>query len=75
VDEVVLVYAPEEVRIERTMQRDDLTRKAVESRISRQLSDEEKKRQADFIIINDGVEPLIPQIDTLLEYIKRRLIR
>lgn len=75
VDEVVLVYAPEEVRIERTMQRDDLTRKAVESRISRQLSDEEKKRQADFIIINDGVEPLIPQIDALLEYIKRRLIR
>ncbi|NLZ73268.1 MAG: dephospho-CoA kinase [Bacteroidales bacterium] len=74
VDYLVLVYAPVELRIERTMARDNLSRQAVESKLSRQLSDEEKKKQADFIIINDGVEPLIPQVYSLLEEINRKLI-
>lgn len=74
VDYLVLVYAPVELRIERTMARDNLSRQAVESKLSRQLSDEEKKKQADFIIINDGVEPLIPQVYSLLEEINRKLV-
>lgn len=67
VDYVVLVYAPKELRIERTMKRDRVSKETVESRFSRQLDDEKKKEHADFIIVNDGVTPLIPQIYKLLE--------
>ena len=48
------------------MNRDSLSREDVESRLSSQLNDEDKKKLADFVVVNDGVEPLIPQIDALL---------
>lgn len=71
VDFIVTVYAPMEVRIQRTVKRDGLSREAVESRLSSQLDDEEKKKRAHFVIINDGIEPLIPQIDALLATLQK----
>lgn len=62
VDAMIMVYAPEEVRIARAMQRDAAPRELVERRIRSQMSDEEKRTQADFVIVNDGETPLIPQV-------------
>lgn len=62
VDTVVMVYAPEEVRIARAMQRDAAPRELVERRVRSQMSDEEKRTKANFVIVNDGETPLIPQV-------------
>ncbi|MBP3942761.1 dephospho-CoA kinase [Sphingobacteriaceae bacterium WQ 2009] len=61
-DYTILVTAPVETRIARVMQRDHAAREQVEARIAQQLSDDEKIKLADFVIINDGKVALIPQI-------------
>jgi dephospho-CoA kinase len=62
VDEVIVVTAPEELRIARTMRRDHLTREAVLSRMKNQLTQEEKLARANYEIRNDEAELLIPQV-------------
>lgn len=66
VDRIVMVYAPEEVRVQRAMQRDAASEEAVRSRIRSQMDDELKRSQADCVIINDGETPLIPQVLELI---------
>lgn len=66
VDKIVLVYAPEEVRIRRAVARDASPREAIQRRIASQMSDEKKREQADFVIVNDGETPLIPQVLQLI---------
>lgn len=61
-DYTIMVTAPVETRIARVMQRDHAAREQVEARIAQQLSDDEKIKLADFVIINDGKVALIPQI-------------
>ena len=53
-DRVILVNAPKEVRILRVMQRDNVSKEAVEARMAHQLSDEEKMAQSHMILNNDG---------------------
>jgi dephospho-CoA kinase len=67
VDRVVMVDAPLEVRIERAMQRDGATRAQIESRVRSQMDDESKRSQSDYVIVNDGRTPLIPQLLSLLQ--------
>lgn len=62
VDKMIVVAAPREVRIERVMKRDNVTRKAVEARMDKQLPQAEKVKHADFVIYNDGNKFLIPQV-------------
>lgn len=66
VDVVVMVYAPKEVRLLRAMKRDATSRELVEKRIRSQMCDEEKRKSADYVIINDGRIPLIPQVVNLI---------
>ena len=61
-DYTVLVTAPEAVRIARVVQRDGITSEQVQSRMRRQWSDEEKMRLADFTIVNDGKQAILPQV-------------
>lgn len=63
-DKIITVYAPLELRIERVILRGSgsMTRADVEARIAKQMSDEEKKDRADFVIFNDGNQALIPQV-------------
>jgi dephospho-CoA kinase len=63
-DKIITVYAHKELRIERVILRGKgtMTREDVEARIAKQMSDEEKKDRADFVIINDGNHALIPQV-------------
>ncbi|MFM2267775.1 MAG: hypothetical protein RL757_1216 [Bacteroidota bacterium] len=61
-DAVILVTAPLETRIERVQKRNNWSRQDVMSRIQNQLADAEKIGRAQFIIQNDGVKALIPQV-------------
>ena len=72
-DASVLIYAPEELRIERVMARDGLSRSEVEKRINMQMDEEEKKRLADWVILNDEKKLLLPQLVALHEDIKSRI--
>lgn len=70
-DYIVLVVSPEEIRIQRIIERDNISKDDVLLRMEKQWNDEEKKKYCDFIIDNDGT-PLNQQIDNLLESIKKR---
>jgi len=61
-DKNIVVFAPENIRIERVMKRDNASKENVIQRIKNQLSDEEKNKKADFIIYNDNTEQVLPQI-------------
>jgi len=61
-DKTILVVAPQEVRIQRVMARDTTDKEAVLARMSKQMPDEEKIPLADYIILNNGKAPLVPQI-------------
>lgn len=61
-DLVIGVYAPEAVRIQRVMKRENITREAVLARMRRQISEEIKRRLCDRIVINDEQRPLLQQV-------------
>lgn len=63
----ILVEAPEPIKISRVMKRDGITEAEVRLRMARQLSDSEKEKMADFIILNDEKQLLIPQVLKLHE--------
>lgn len=73
VDVVVMVYAPLEIRIARAMKRDGVSRELVTKRIDSQMSDEVKRSQADFTIVNDGERPLIPQVLKLISFLSKNI--
>lgn len=64
-DMSVVVDAPEQVRISRCVARDGATPEQVAERIARQMSGEQMRRLADFVVNNDGIEPLAAQIEAL----------
>jgi dephospho-CoA kinase len=61
-DHTLLVYAPQEIRIQRVMRRDGVDEAAVRARMAHQMSDESKIEQAGFVLYNDGSQLVIPQI-------------
>ena len=73
VDRVVVVTAPEEVRIERVMSRDSISREKTLQWIARQWPQEEVRQRADFEIVNDGEADLEKQIERLLRSLNKKL--
>ena len=65
-DKTILISAPEALRLERVMKRDNSTKEQVLARMNKQWSDEKKRALADFEIVNDGQEPLVNQIEEVL---------
>ena len=65
----ILVIAPEAIRIDRVMKRENCSRALVLKRIHSQWSDEQKSGLANFQIINDSVSPLLIQVEKVLEKI------
>lgn len=61
-DYTILVTAPQDIRVQRVLQRDHTTEAQVLARMNKQMPDEEKIKLADFTIINDGKTALLPQI-------------
>lgn len=69
-DKTILVTSPLELRIARVQSRDNISREDVIKRINHQLPDEEKSPISDFIIRNDEVTGLIPQVLEVFEKLK-----
>jgi dephospho-CoA kinase len=64
---IITVVAPRELRIERVMQRDDVTREKVRSIIDNQWSSTDKIKKSDYVIANDDHILVIPQVLELHE--------
>lgn len=61
-DKIIVVTAPEDLRITRVVRRDGVERAAVKARIAAQMPESEKVALADYVITNDGKQLLIPQV-------------
>lgn len=61
-DYLIVVTAPEALRIHRVMERDNLPEEAIRRRLQNQLPESEKAAVADFVINNDGTQLLLPQV-------------
>ena len=70
VDVVLMVYAPVELRLTRAMLRDGVPEAEILKRKNRQMPDSLKRKKADYVIFNDGQQPLIPQIDEFIEILR-----
>lgn len=70
-DANIVVVCDEETRIRRVMERDQLTRAQVLSRMRAQMPEEEKRNRADYILENNGPqESLLSQVDALYVALK-----
>jgi len=70
-DKVILVTAPEAIRIQRTMLRDNTSQEAILNRIQNQLSDAEKIQKSDFVISNIDVKETYSQTDEILKILSK----
>jgi dephospho-CoA kinase len=62
-DATILVYAPESLKIERVMRRENCSKEEVLARMNKQWSDEEKMKLTNYLIFNDEKIPLLVQIE------------
>lgn len=66
VDKVICVTAPAELCIERVIKRSGMSREDALKRIASQMPEELKVKKSDYIICNDGVLPITPQIESIV---------
>ena len=74
VDKTIVVTAPEEVRIQRVMTRDNISREKVLEWMARQLPQEEVRSRADFEIVNDGEADIEKQLNKILRTMKETIL-
>ena len=72
VDRVIAVTAPEEVRIERVMRRDGISREKALEWMQRQWPQDRVRQLADFEIVNDGEANIDNQLKTIIEQCNRQ---
>jgi dephospho-CoA kinase len=61
-DKLIVVSAPLEDRIKRVMARDNISEEQVKARIDAQLPEAEKVKLADYVIDNNLIMELVPQV-------------
>ena len=66
-DRVIGVYAPQHIRVNRVVKRDQLTAEEVMQRISKQIDEEKKMKLCDYVIINDEQQLVMTQVLELHE--------
>lgn len=64
-DKTIAVAAPENLCIDRVIKRSGLTGAEIKNRMVLQYSNEEKSSRADIVIVNDGKQMLIPQVQEI----------
>lgn len=75
-DFVVLITANKQIRFERKRKTDNYTFEEFESRDNNQISDEEKKKRADFIFENNsGLDELYSKADLLITILNGMLVK
>lgn len=68
-DFTILITAPEDVRIQRVIKRDGVSKEEVLNRIKNQMSEEEKELKANFVVQNIELNHAFLQIDSILDKI------
>ena len=66
-DETILVYAPLEIKIQRLISRDRVSKEEITAKMNAQWSDAKKMTLTRFHILNDEKTPLLEQIEEVLE--------
>ncbi len=69
-DKVILVTAPEDVKINRVMKRDNVSREEILKRMKNQLSDAEKSMKSDYVVTNVKIDDTYIAIDEILNFLK-----
>jgi len=68
---VILILAEQKQRINRVIKRDNLSEKSVIQRINAQRNPEDFKAIADFIIYNNDNDEVFPQIQYIINKLKK----
>ena len=66
IDKLITVFTPEELRIKRVAHRDNTNVENIKARIKNQISEEEKIKNSDYVIVNDNSQSLIKQVSDIL---------
>ena len=70
---IILVIAPEDIRMERALSRGNLSRDTIQDRMNLQWSDEKKKEYADYVIVNDSsLDNLETNVENLINEITNK---
>lgn len=72
-DLVILVTAPLEVRIQRVMERDGMSREEVMSRINQQWDDEKKAKRSQYVIKNEKLSEMNKSVSEIHDLILKSL--
>jgi len=70
-DKIITVTAPENVRLQRVMSRDSVTKDQVLARMQNQWKEEEKIALSDYVIQNINIEDTKSQVDNILKTLKK----
>ena len=66
-DAIISISAPQELRIQRVLDRDCLTYEEVISRINNQWTDEMRKNKSDYVIDNQDIEKACAQTEKIIK--------
>ena len=70
---IILVIAPENIRMERALSRGNLSRDTIQDRMNLQWSDDKKKEYADYVIVNDSsLDNLETNVENLINEITNK---
>jgi dephospho-CoA kinase len=73
VDLVIVASAPEDIQRQRVLERQNMTLEKLEQVLGRQLSDDEKRARADFVVDTGGTfEEMHARVDRIIEELRRR---
>lgn len=61
-DFIICVTAPESIRLQRIVKRDQASVDSIKARMASQMPEEEKVKKAHAVIVNDGKQEIIPQV-------------
>ncbi len=73
VDKTVLVYADEATRLQRAMRRDASTEQQIRERMDSQMPSAEAEKQADYILDNNGQQPVEEELKKMFQWIANRV--
>ncbi len=71
-DVMIGISAPAHVRINRVMQRSRHSEEKVKSIMAQQMDEAEKMSRCDYVIVNDDVQAILPQVLQLHEVLLKR---
>ena len=71
-DYTITVSTPEDIRIQRVMLRDGVSREQVERRLASQWTDVQREARADMVLVTDDKHPVLPQILELIDKLRNK---